>query len=138
MNWECIFDYVGSIYPTSNRPKEAASTLKHRPGSLILGEFTDCSSLPVDLRSLQTHMQKAAKLMGAHAVQSVFHKFNPYGLSGVVVIKESHFAIHTWPEYNYAAVDLFSCGKMRHAIGFKYLAKIFGSKKLRVTKVKRG
>lgn len=83
-------------------------------------------------------MQKAARLMGAHTVQSVFHKFNPYGLSGVVVIKESHFAIHTWPEYHYAAVDLFSCGKMRHAVGFKYLAKVFGSKNVRTTKIKRG
>jgi len=40
----------------------------------------------------------------------VFHMFNPYGVSGVVVISESHLAIHTWPEYGYAAVDIFTCG----------------------------
>jgi len=123
----------------SKRPKGTTlRPLEHRPGYLILGEFANCSTLPDNLKSLQIHMQKAAQLMGAHVVQSLFHKFNPYGLSGVVVIKESHFAIHTWPEYQYAAVDLFSCGKMRHTIGFKYLAKVFGSKKLRVTKIKRG
>ena len=40
----------------------------------------------------------------------VFHEFNPFGISGVVVIAESHLSIHTWPEYRYAAVDIFSCG----------------------------
>ncbi len=39
-----------------------------------------------------------------------FHKFSPCGISGIVVIAESHMAIHTWPEYGYCAVDLFTCG----------------------------
>jgi len=52
----------------------------------------------------------AATEAGAHVVETVFHKFNPYGLSGVVVIAESHITIHTWPEYGYAAVDVFTCG----------------------------
>lgn len=39
-----------------------------------------------------------------------FHQFAPQGVSGVVVIAESHFFIHTWPEYGYAAVDIFTCG----------------------------
>ena len=53
----------------------------------------------------------AATEAGAHVVETVFHKFNPYGLSGVVVIAESHITIHTWPEYGYAAVDVFTCGQ---------------------------
>lgn len=43
-------------------------------------------------------------------VTEVFHTFSPHGVSGVVVIAESHVAIHTWPEHDYAAVDIFSCG----------------------------
>ena len=43
-------------------------------------------------------------------INSTFHHFSPYGVSGVVVIQESHLAIHTWPEYGYAAADIFSCG----------------------------
>ncbi len=43
-------------------------------------------------------------------VTDVFHSFSPHGVSGVVVIAESHVAIHTWPEHGYAAVDIFSCG----------------------------
>lgn len=112
--------------------------MEHRPGNLILGEFSDCTALPDNLKTLQSHMQRAAQLMGAHVVKSVFHKFNPYGLSGVVVIKESHFAIHTWPEYRYAAVDLFSCGKISYATGFRYLAETFGSDNVKITRIKRG
>jgi S-adenosylmethionine decarboxylase proenzyme len=55
-------------------------------------------------------MKKAALVCGATIVSSVFHTFNPHGVSGVVVIAESHLAIHTWPEYRYAAVDVFTCG----------------------------
>jgi S-adenosylmethionine decarboxylase proenzyme len=55
-------------------------------------------------------MKKAALSSGATIINSVFHTFNPHGVSGVVVIAESHLAIHTWPEYGYAAIDVFTCG----------------------------
>lgn len=55
-------------------------------------------------------MRNAAKAAGTTIVTSVFHPFFPQGISGVVVIEESHLSIHTWPEYGYAAVDFFTCG----------------------------
>ena len=55
-------------------------------------------------------MLEAATRSGATIINSVFHHFSPFGVSGVIVIQESHLAIHTWPEYRYAAVDLFTCG----------------------------
>ena len=48
---------------------------------------------------------------GAEVREVAFHKFSPQGVSGVVVISESHLAIHTWPELGYAAVDVFTCGE---------------------------
>ena len=57
-------------------------------------------------------MVEAAEAARATIVKSVFHTFNPWGVSGVIVIEESHLTIHTWPEYKYAAVDLFTCGDM--------------------------
>ena len=54
---------------------------------------------------------EAAKKAKVTIVEKCFHKFSPYGVSGVVVIAESHLAIHTWPEHNYAAVDFFTCNK---------------------------
>ena len=60
--------------------------------------------------AIEKIMNDAALVSGATIVGSVFHLFNPHGISGVVVIAESHFAIHTWPEFRYAAVDIFTCG----------------------------
>jgi S-adenosylmethionine decarboxylase proenzyme len=53
---------------------------------------------------------EAVRLGRGTIVTDVFHTFSPHGVSGVVVIAESHVAIHTWPEHGYAAVDIFSCG----------------------------
>ena len=55
-------------------------------------------------------MEAAAQNAGASIINATFHHFSPYGVSGVIVIQESHLAIHTWPEYGYASVDLFTCG----------------------------
>jgi S-adenosylmethionine decarboxylase proenzyme len=63
-----------------------------------------------DLEYLQTSLIDTAELIGATVLNNVFHQFCPQGVSGVVVIAESHLCIHTWPEYGYAAVDVFTCG----------------------------
>ncbi len=52
----------------------------------------------------------AAGKSGATVISSHFHAFEPQGISGVVIISESHFAVHAWPEHDYAAVDIFTCG----------------------------
>ncbi len=80
-------------------------------GQHILVEFLECSSAVLNSRKLiQQYMEEAAVRSNATIVNSSFHRFSPHGISGVVVIAESHLAIHTWPEYQYAAVDLFTCG----------------------------
>ena len=72
-------------------------------------------------------------------VQKCFHMFNPYGVSGVVIISESHLAIHTWPELGYAAVDLFTCGdKCDPKISYEFLKKKFNSRKATFSELKRG
>ncbi len=85
--------------------------LTNHLGRHILAEYYDCDTAVLDdLAGVEQHMKDAAVFSGATIVQSAFHRFNPHGVSGVVVISESHLAIHTWPEYGYAAVDLFTCG----------------------------
>ncbi|MEO1590327.1 MAG: polyamine aminopropyltransferase [Cyanobacteria bacterium J06632_22] len=80
-------------------------------GRHILVEFHGCSAEVLnDVPRIESSMVNAAKESGATIISSVFHHFSPFGVSGVVVIQESHLAIHTWPEYRYAAVDLFTCG----------------------------
>ncbi|MGL5709373.1 MAG: adenosylmethionine decarboxylase, partial [Cetobacterium sp.] len=85
------------------------------------------------------HMNEAARIANATIVESVFHHFNPYGVSGAVIISESHLAIHTWPEYGYAAVDVFTCGdKINPWTAFKFLEDVFKSDRSESIEVPRG
>ncbi|MBL7543127.1 MAG: polyamine aminopropyltransferase [Bdellovibrionaceae bacterium] len=80
-------------------------------GRHILVEFTGCNADVLnDVSAIEKSMIQAAQTAGATVISSNFHHFSPWGVSGVVVIQESHLAIHTWPEYRYASVDLFTCG----------------------------
>ena len=82
-------------------------------GRHVLVEYYGCDAeLLGDASLLERAVVKAAKDAGATVLNSTFHQFAPVGTSGVVVIQESHLAIHTWPEFKYAAVDLFTCGDM--------------------------
>lgn len=80
-------------------------------GQHLLLEFRGCKS-PVlnDRAAIQTMMEQAAHAARATIVKSLFHAFSPHGVTGVVVVEESHFSIHTWPEHGYVAVDVYTCG----------------------------
>ncbi len=81
-------------------------------GKHILVDLYECpSELLNDVEHIEASMQKAARRAGATILNSNFHRFSPHGVTGVLTIQESHLAIHTWPEYGYAAVDLFTCGQ---------------------------
>jgi S-adenosylmethionine decarboxylase proenzyme len=80
-------------------------------GTQILVEFYGCAAeILNDAERIRAILLEGTIRSGAIIVQEVFHTFSPYGVSGVVVIAESHVAIHTWPEYGYAAMDIFTCG----------------------------
>ena len=96
-------------------------------GRHILVEFLNCKADVLnDVVAIENAMVEAAQIAGATVINSTFHHFSPYGVSGVVVIQESHLAIHTWPEYRYAAVDLFTCGDTVDPwVSFEHLKKAF-------------
>jgi len=85
-------------------------------GRHLLLELKDCNrELLSDLSFLRNTLLSAAREAGATIIGDSFHPFPPYGgVSGVVIIAESHLSIHTWPEYGYAAVDIFTCGNTLH------------------------
>lgn len=64
-----------------------------------------------DIQWIEQQCRTSAVKAGGHIIRSDFHHFTPWGISGVVIISESHIAIHTWPEFKYAAVDIFTCSK---------------------------
>ena len=92
-------------------------------GRQIVVEYYGCNPATLnDVALIKQVMRDAAEASGATIVQEAFHLFNPHGVSGVVVIAESHLTIHTWPEYSYAAVDLFTCGDdVNPDVAFDYL-----------------
>jgi len=80
-------------------------------GRHLLLELKDCNKEVLDdLDFLKICLNEAAIQCGATVVGESFYHFSPHGVSGVVNIAESHISIHTWPEYRYAAVDVFTCG----------------------------
>ena len=81
-------------------------------GRQMTVEFYDCDAgILADSGRMEEIFVSAAKRSGATVIDSHFHSFMPQGVSGVVIISESHFAVHAWPEHEYAAVDLFTCGE---------------------------
>ena len=81
-------------------------------GRHILLELRDCNAEKLnDLPFLRDTMLNAAVETGATVIGQIFHQFSPQGVTGVIAIAESHLCVHTWPEYSYAAVDIFTCGE---------------------------
>jgi len=109
-------------------------------GTHLLIELRDCN--PEILKSLEKVKKiliSAAKEAKATIIDNSFHEFNPFGISGVVVIAESHLTIHTWPEYCYAAVDIFTCGDViKPELAVSYLIKKFECKNPAIVEMKRG
>ena len=84
-------------------------------------------------------MLEAARLANGTVVSDVFHEFSPWGVSGVVVIAESHLTIHTWPEHGYAAVDVFSCSaRLKQSAVRAHLKKMLGARRVTSVRLRRG
>ena len=108
-------------------------------GRHILAEFYECDPAMLnDTGAIEQAMNEAAAASGATVVQSVFHMFSPYGVSGVVVVAESHLAVHTWPEYGFAAVDYFTCGEVDAGAAIRCLCAKFGAERVTTREIERG
>lgn len=109
-------------------------------GRQILVEFYDCDSDKINnVRFVESALLEATRKSKATIISHNFHKFSPHGISGVVVIAESHVTIHSWPEYNYAAVDIFTCGDTIDPwVIQEYLKDAFESKNISSMEMKRG
>jgi len=88
----------------------------HALGRHVILELHDCDRKRLsNCEFLRETLLEACRRAGATILGNSFHVFSPYdGVSGVIIIAESHLSIHTWPEYSYAAVDIFACGDSLH------------------------
>lgn len=107
---------------------------------LVLIDLYECDrECLVDTARIREGMLKAARIMGAEVVGDSFHTFEPWGVSGTVTIAESHLAVHTWPEYDFAAVTFETCGHhMDHKKAYDHLIAFFGCRKPEIKHQKRG
>lgn len=109
-------------------------------GKHLLLELKGCDKEVLnDLGFLKDALITAAGEAGATVLGESFHQFNPRGVSGVVIIAESHLCIHTWPEYGYAAVDIFTCGNsVQPKEAAEMLVRKLGSKNHSIIEMQRG
>src|SRR5437867_11638325 len=119
---------------------ERGTTGLNALGRHLLLEMFDCDPDAINsLEAVKGALIEAAKRAQATIVDVVFHEFNPFGISGVVVIAESHLSIHTWPEYRYAAVDIFSCGDaLQPEVAASYLVEQFAAERTSIVEMQRG
>jgi len=109
-------------------------------GKALSVELYNCNrDILNDVALVEQYLQEAALEAKATIVETVFHLFSPYGVSGVVVISESHLAIHTWPEYGYAAIDIFTCGTTIDPwVACHYLKDKFQAESYEAHEIRRG
>jgi S-adenosylmethionine decarboxylase proenzyme len=117
--------------------------LKNKPES-FLGhqthvELYGCPSELIDDEVLiEKILLEVTNIIGLTVVNSTIHHFSPIGVSGIVVIEESHLAIHTWPEYNYVAIDFFTYQKIEIDNGIDYIRKKLKASSHELNVLKRG
>lgn len=109
-------------------------------GSHLLVEMFGCDPESIKQETLVGDaMRSAAHESEATVVAESFHEFKPFGVSGAVIIQESHYTIHTWPEHRYAAVDLFYCGGTVHVHrAIQVLRERFSPARMKFLVVRRG
>ena len=109
-------------------------------GTHIVCELSGCDPRSLtDVAAVERMMVGAAKEANATIVETAFHRFQPHGVSGVVVIQESHLSIHTWPETGYAAMDFYTCGDHTDPwAACEFAAKALEARTMLTTEVKRG
>ena len=77
----------------------------------LLVDIYGCEANLDDVRFLRAVLKKAAAEMGSTVVRTTSHKFSPTGTTVIAILAETHMSIHTWPEYKYAALDIFICNE---------------------------
>lgn len=101
----------------------------------ITGADKNILSDPNLLREIFLQAAKKAK-MDVRA--SYFFKFSPQGVSGIIIISESHISIHTWPEMQYAALDVYTCGESDPEEAVYYIIEKLNAKFSHISEIKRG
>lgn len=109
-------------------------------GKHYLLDFYDCKvCMLTSVKTIEYIMKKASNIGKLSVVEYCFHQFRPFGVSGVMVLEESHFTIHTWPEYAFASVDLYLCDETIEVPAIiSCLSKLFETDQYEIKRIDRG
>ncbi|HID08957.1 TPA: adenosylmethionine decarboxylase [Candidatus Micrarchaeota archaeon] len=108
-------------------------------GTHIIVEASGCPrDVLSDPKRIEQIFKEAARLANMTVKASYFFRFSPTGVSGAVIVAESHISIHTWPEEGYAAIDVYTCGKSDPERAVDYILKEMGAKHAHVSEIRRG
>ncbi len=109
-------------------------------GRHVIAELLDCDRAALDdAKLVEDALLEAAKATKSKVISHYVYRFKPHGVSGYVLVAESHLSIHTWPEYGYAAVDVFTCGERTDPwSGLKVLKERLKARRVSVISMERG
>ena len=109
-------------------------------GRHALADLYNCNNeILDDVEKIKEVIEISCKEANLNVVESIYHKFEPIGVSGVTILSESHITIHTWPEYNFASIDAFTCGtNMVPTLVCNILADKLKSMETNIKEYKRG
>lgn len=103
----------------------------------LIADLYGCGQMIDEPEAIREAAHTAIKYVGAEIVEECIHEFEPIGVTYFAVITTSHFSVHTWPEYGYAAVDIFSCtDTVTEGIAEK-LRELFGAKEIKTQIIER-
>lgn len=108
-------------------------------GRHVISELWGCDFEKLnDVVQIEQIFVGAALKSGAEIREVAFHKFAPQGVSGVVIISESHLTIHSFPEHGYASIDVYTCGDLNPNIAADYIAEALGAETRENIEIPRG
>lgn len=126
---------LSSLFKQDDAPHECMAQLGHH----IIAEFLFCEQNLDAFDQLEFVLRDAAQQAHATVIEVATHQFWPQGMSGIVLLAESHISLHTWPEYGYAAIDVYTCGKHVNTYAvIQTLQEFFKPKKVRQIGIDRG
>ncbi len=118
---------------------DSVEEVKKEFGKHYLIELIGCDKEKIQfLKDVQEPFLQAARKSKTKILKHLFHQFEPFGVTGVIIISWSHFAIHTWPEAEYVALDILTCGEMDPEITIADLKHAFNAQEVNVKIIPRG
>lgn len=116
----------------------AEKGIEEMEATQLIVDLYECETSCIDdMDYIKNVIHEVCEGIGAGIVEECYHRFEPIGVSAIAVITTSHISVHTWPEYGYAAVDIFSCQEdIPGEIG-RRLSGLFRARHVKTRTIKR-